>query len=114
MAMMTRAEMEAVIARGGSVSYKGLIITRVANLPTEADLAEGDSTRSAAVVQSLDQQIAGLLAQRAQLTGSPPAAPVEDPPVEDPLADDPPRKPAKPAKKDEDGEGAGGDKKDDK
>jgi DNA uptake protein ComE-like DNA-binding protein len=68
MAHLTRKEMEAAIAIGGSVLYKGQMLWQAGQLPTEADLAEGDAAQSAVVASSLDIQIAALQAQRDRMS----------------------------------------------
>jgi hypothetical protein len=78
---LTRAGMEEVIRQGGSVMLinpKGerVVVDKVANLPTEADLARGDRARSVLVAESIDTQIAALQRERAKLEVPP--APVED------------------------------------
>jgi hypothetical protein len=57
---LTRAGMEQVHREGGSVLYKGTIIPPGAPLPSEAELAVGDETATAAALE-------GLRAQREQL-----------------------------------------------
>ena len=72
--MLARKEMEAVIAAGGSVLIGGQIISRVADLPSEADLtaAAGDPEAAQEVVTKLEAQIAALTAQVAKLTSPAP------------------------------------------
>lgn len=53
---LTRKEMEQVLAEGGAVLYKNVIITDPKQLPSEADLAEGDAARTEAARQSLLEQ----------------------------------------------------------
>lgn len=65
--MLTREQMEQAIARGGSVLHQGRIISRVQDLPSAAELAEGDPERESATANSLQQQIADLQAQLAKL-----------------------------------------------
>lgn len=69
MAKLTRDEMEAVIARGGSVMYRGRIIRTVKDLPSRAELAVGDPVAEAKTRDDLDAQIAELERQKAKLTG---------------------------------------------
>lgn len=69
MAKLTREEMEAVIARRGSVMYKGRIIRTVQGLPSRAELAVGDPAAEAKTRDDLDAQIAELERQKATLTG---------------------------------------------
>jgi hypothetical protein len=66
---MTRKQMEAVITGGGSVLHQGRIISRVADLPTEAALAQTDAEKADASA-TLQAQIAALQAQVAQLVGA--------------------------------------------
>jgi hypothetical protein len=60
---MTRAEMEATIAAGGSVLYQGRIIASAHHLPTEAQLAAGDPVREAKAKQDLEAQVNRLQEQ---------------------------------------------------
>lgn len=69
MAKLTREEMEAVIARGGSVMYKGRIIRTVKGLPSKAELSVGDPVAEAKTREDLDAQIAELERQKSTLTG---------------------------------------------
>ena len=66
---LTRAGMEKTIRDGGSVQWNGNIVTNVGDLPTEADLAEGNEQATQVALDSLDRQQAALDAQRAQLKG---------------------------------------------
>jgi hypothetical protein len=66
---MTRKQMEAAITGGGSVLHQGRIISRVADLPTEAALAQTDAEKADAST-ALRAQIAALQAQVAQLVGA--------------------------------------------
>lgn len=77
MATLTRAQMEQVIRDGGSVLHSGQVITKIANLPTEAALAAGDPAAEAAAAASLQAQMAALQAQLDVLKATPttPAAP---------------------------------------
>jgi hypothetical protein len=61
------AHMVAIIAAGGSVLYKGRVLSRVQDLPTAAALAKGDAVREKATADALDAQIAALQAQRSTL-----------------------------------------------
>lgn len=61
--MLTRKAMEQAISIGGSIAYKGRIIARVADLPTAAELAQGDPVAEAQAAQDVQQQIAALQAQ---------------------------------------------------
>jgi hypothetical protein len=67
MGTLSRGEMEAAIAEGGSVLYGGHLISRVQDLPSAADLARGNPEQEAAAAAALEAQIAALQAQRAQL-----------------------------------------------
>lgn len=67
MPQLTRAEMESVIATGGSVLWNGVPLMRVQDLPSEASLAQGDPEQEAAALANLQQQIADLHAQMATL-----------------------------------------------
>ncbi len=62
-----RAEMEAIIKAGGSINTRGQIITKIAELPTDAELARGDSAREVEVAGSLQEQMAELQRQMALL-----------------------------------------------
>lgn len=81
---MTRTEMEAVIAAGGSVLHQGRIISRVGDLPSEAALASTDEERAGAA-EALHAKIAALQAQVDALSAaqSPTAepAPAAEPPA---------------------------------
>lgn len=66
---LTRAQMEAAIRNGGSVMAEGKIITKIEELPSEAELAKGDESREQAVIAQLLVQKAGLEQQLAQLQG---------------------------------------------
>lgn len=78
MAEMTRDEMVAVHQRGESVLFRGRLITRPEDLPSEADLSKGDPAKEAAAREALDDQIRALQATRDSL-----AAP-KPPPVQTP------------------------------
>ncbi|MHC5541214.1 hypothetical protein ACYOEI_23580, partial [Singulisphaera rosea] len=62
-----RSEMEEIIRSGGSIMHEGQVITRVEDLPTDADLAEGDPELEASTLEDIDSQIAKLNAQRDRL-----------------------------------------------
>ncbi len=64
---LTRAEMEQVIGRKGSVMYAGRIITRVEDLPSAADLAVGDPAAEKKTAEDIDAEIARLVAEKAKL-----------------------------------------------
>jgi cell division protein FtsB len=67
MATLSRDQMEAVIANGGSILYGGRLITRVEHLPSEADLAAGDPTAEAKAAEKLERQMAQLQEQMKKL-----------------------------------------------
>ena len=68
---LTRAQMEKVIAGGGSVMLdSGEIVSDLASLPTEAQLAKGDASREAAAREAILRQRALLDAQLASLGGA--------------------------------------------
>lgn len=64
MAQLTRAEMEAVIRSGGSVVFRGRVLSKIEHLPSAVDLAAGDTTKLQATVDDLDAQIAALQEQQ--------------------------------------------------
>jgi hypothetical protein len=80
MSKISRQRMEAIIRGGGSVMFEGKIITDVGQLPTEAQLAIGDTNREQAVVAQLLLQKAELERQLAQLQGNQ-QAPVNEAPA---------------------------------
>lgn len=72
--MLSRAQMEAVIAEGGSVLLPGgRLIAKAADIPPEAELALAaqDPARQAVAADELDRQIAELQARRASLAAKP-------------------------------------------
>lgn len=69
----TRADLEQVIIQGGSVRYKGRIIKRVQDLPSDAELAGGDPQREATALADIDAQIARLQNERTRLIKPAPA-----------------------------------------
>lgn len=77
MATLTRQEMEQVIRDGGSVLHGGRLYTKIATLPTEAQLAAGNPEQEAAAKANLQSQVEALQAQLADLASSQsaPAAP---------------------------------------
>lgn len=81
MGVLTRSEMEQTIIQRGSVLYRGRIISRIQDLPSDADLAAGDPAQEAAAAAALDAQIAALQAQRARIGGgaSPEIGPLSSP-----------------------------------
>jgi chorismate mutase len=66
--MLSREEMEKVIAEGGSVMHNGRIIPNAAGLPSRVELAQGRPEEISRVADDLDAEIAKLVAQRAQLS----------------------------------------------
>lgn len=60
-----------VIETGGSVLYNGQTITKKAHLPTEAELAKGDSDLEARAKANLERQIAEAKAQLEMLAEEP-------------------------------------------
>lgn len=70
--MLSRQEMERVIQQGGAVLYRGRSIARVQDLPSEAELAQGDPQAELQAAANLQTQMAELQRQLAQLQ---PAAP---------------------------------------
>lgn len=84
MGVLTRSEMEQTIIQRGSVLYRGRIISRIQDLPSDADLAAGDPAQEAAAAAALDAQIAALQAQRARIGAggaSPEIGPLSSPTV---------------------------------
>lgn len=65
--LISRAAMVAAIKEGGSVHYKGALITRLENLPSEAELAVGDPVQEQQALTDLQKEIAGLEARKAAL-----------------------------------------------
>lgn len=65
--LISRAAMVAAIKEGGSVHYKGALITRLENLPSEAELAVGDPAQEQQALTDLQKEIAGLEARKAAL-----------------------------------------------
>jgi hypothetical protein len=63
--------MEKVIASGGSVLHEGRILSRVADLPSEAALASTDAERADAL-SALNAKIAALQAQADALADTQP------------------------------------------
>lgn len=80
--MRERAELEAAIRRGGSVLINtptgGRMVTKVEDLPSEADLAResGDERRAAAERLRLQGEIERLNQELGRLRGNPDAATV--------------------------------------
>jgi hypothetical protein len=65
-----RAEMEAILRSGQGIVYKGQVITKMADLPTDADLAKGDPDKEAEVISSLQAEIDRLQVEKSRLTAS--------------------------------------------
>lgn len=63
---LTRYGMECVIRSGGAVQHNGKTITKVADLPSDAELASTDAEKAQAETD-IDAQIARLQAQKAKL-----------------------------------------------
>jgi hypothetical protein len=55
--LLSRTQMEAAIAEGGSVLHKGQVISHKDHLPSDADLAAGDPERERDVIHAMRQQI---------------------------------------------------------
>lgn len=68
--MLTHEQMREVIREGGSVLYRGRVISRIEDLPSPAVLAIGDPAKEQEIAHSLQAQIDQLQAQLAQLQGS--------------------------------------------
>lgn len=64
----SREQMAAIIQGGGSVLIGEKIVSRAEDLPTPAELAQGNAAQESQVRESLDAQIAALMAQKALLT----------------------------------------------
>jgi hypothetical protein len=79
MATLSRDQMEAVIANGGSILYGGRLITRVEHLPSEADLAAGNPDAEAKAAERLQQQMDALQKQMARLQEQQQATPAKAP-----------------------------------
>ena len=65
--MITREAMERTIASGGSVLYHGVVISRVADLPSVAALAQGDPAKEQVAIAALTAQMQALQADIARL-----------------------------------------------
>jgi hypothetical protein len=61
--MVNRAILEQAFAEGGSVLIKGEIITRPEDLPSDLELAEGDSGRQAAILAQMEAELAAKQAE---------------------------------------------------
>lgn len=70
MGVLTRSQMEQAISSGGSVLLGGRLYTRAAELPSDAQLAQGDPDRELAAGAVLEQQISAMQAQLDQLQAS--------------------------------------------
>jgi hypothetical protein len=68
--VLTRQDMEAILARGESVIHDGSVITELHELPTEAQLAGGDEDKLRLAHDHLDEQIAALQEQKKQTAAS--------------------------------------------
>ena len=68
--MLTRPQMEKTIKEGGSVLHKGKVLARIEDLPTAAELAQGDQEKLRAELASVNRQIAALEGQRTALQDS--------------------------------------------
>lgn len=75
MATISRSEMQAAIAAGGVVLHGGRIYHDPADLPGEAELAQGDPDREKAAAEAIDAQIAALQRVRANIGRTPAPAP---------------------------------------
>jgi hypothetical protein len=67
---ISRAQMERAIREGGSVLYGGRVISRAEQLPSEAELAQGDPDAEAEAQANLQAQMAALQAQMERLQAS--------------------------------------------
>lgn len=65
---LTREGMERVIKDGGSVMLGHRLVTRVDDLPSEAQLAQGDAVRAKAAAERIQAQIAALQADLAMVS----------------------------------------------
>jgi hypothetical protein len=65
--MVERAVLEKAFAEGGSVLINGVIITRIEDLPSEFELAEGDAGRQAAVLAQEEADLAAAQERVARL-----------------------------------------------
>lgn len=76
---LTRAGMEHAIRAGGSVIHDGRVVSRIEDLPTEAQLAKGNTAAEDAALNNINRQRAELDAQEAQLKAgrNPPAKPAK-------------------------------------
>lgn len=64
---LTRAGMETVVKSGQSVGWRGKVISNVEELPTAAELTEGDPAAAAAELAIIRQRVESLKAQEARL-----------------------------------------------
>lgn len=64
---LSRRDMEDVIKAGGSVMYRGQILTQLGHLPPAGDLVAGDAEAEKRVAAELDTQIEALQKQRDKL-----------------------------------------------
>lgn len=65
--MLSRKEMEELVATGQGVLYQGRIITRISDLPDEVELVGNDPLAKEALSEDLTAQLARIQAQLAQL-----------------------------------------------
>jgi hypothetical protein len=65
---LTRHGMEEAIRNGGSVIHNGVVVSRLDQLPSEAELAQGDTAAENAALSSLDDRQAALDRERALIT----------------------------------------------
>lgn len=77
--MVDRSVLEQAFLEGGSVLYRGQIITHPDGLPTEMELAEGDKDRQSAVLAKMEADLAARHAEldaiKAQMNQAPKPAP---------------------------------------
>lgn len=84
---LSRKEMEAILRQGGTVLFDGRIIGDFNALPSEADLAQGDTEAMKVAEQNIDAEIKRLLSEKQKLAKA---------------KEDEPKSGAKSAKKDDD------------
>ncbi len=83
---LTHEQMIATVRRGEGVMHNGRVITKEAELPTPAELAQGDPAAEANTLAALQQQMTDLQAQMAllqpggQASAEQPATPPVTPP----------------------------------
>lgn len=71
--VLTREAMEEVVRTGGAVSYRGLAITRIEDLPEDTELANLNVEATTRAEAQLDLQQARLDAERRHLAARTPA-----------------------------------------